>query len=72
MYRNVTALAAVVVLLLGGCADLGRCTQFIAQNDCPVGTAGWNARVNAEVSVLPPYVPTGSTLPTRAQILMKQ
>jgi len=67
-----TAVAAVVVLLLGGCADLGRCTHFIAQNDCPVGTAGWNARVNAEVSVLPPYVPAGWTLPTRAQVLMKQ
>ena len=30
---------AATVLLLGGCADLGSCTQFIPQHDYPVGTA---------------------------------
>jgi len=62
----------LAVVLLGGCADRGPCTQFIAQNACPVGTAGWNARVNAEVSVLPAYVPDRSDVPTRVQVLAKR
>ncbi len=34
--------------------------------------AEWNARVNAEASMLPAYVPVSSVLPTHVQELVKQ
>jgi hypothetical protein len=42
-------IAAAFALALVGCAGPGGpCSRYLAQEECPVGSPGWNAATNAE------------------------
>ena len=42
-------IATALALVLSGCvAPGGPCDRYLAQEECPVGSSGWNAATNAD------------------------